>query len=110
MEGLVKGDVVVIPFPFTDLRGSTKRPGVVVAKLQGDDLILCQITSQERDDPHAISLDKKNFASGNLPVNSFIRPSRLFTAENKIVLNKKGHVKSDVIKKIEEKIVGIVRG
>jgi len=43
MERLVKGDVVVLPFPFSDLSQSKKRPAFVVAPLQGDDVILCQI-------------------------------------------------------------------
>jgi mRNA interferase MazF len=41
----IKGDVVVLPFPFSDLTGNKKRPALVVANLQGDDVILCLITS-----------------------------------------------------------------
>jgi mRNA interferase MazF len=33
MERFVKGDVVVIPFPFSDLSGSKKRPAFVLADL-----------------------------------------------------------------------------
>jgi mRNA interferase MazF len=50
MEKFVKGDIVVIPFPFSDLSGSKKRPALVLANLQGDDIILCQITSQQIKD------------------------------------------------------------
>lgn len=45
MAGFVKGDVVVVPFPFSDLSQSKRRPALVIANLQGNDLILCQITS-----------------------------------------------------------------
>ncbi|MFH1972979.1 MAG: hypothetical protein ABIJ18_05900 [archaeon] len=41
MEEFVKGDVVVIPFPFSDLSNSKKRPAFVAANLKGDDIILC---------------------------------------------------------------------
>lgn len=54
MEKLVKGDVVVVPFPFSDLSASKKRPAVVVATLTGDDIICCQITSEARFDEYAI--------------------------------------------------------
>lgn len=47
MARFVKGDVVVIPFPFSDLTQSKRRPAIVIAVLDGDDLILCQITSQK---------------------------------------------------------------
>jgi mRNA interferase MazF len=48
MGRFVKGDVVVIPFPYSDLSASKKRPALVLADLEGDDIILCQITSQNR--------------------------------------------------------------
>ena len=46
MGRFIKGDVVVVPFPFSDLSQSKKRPALVLADLTGDDLILSQITSQ----------------------------------------------------------------
>jgi mRNA interferase MazF len=48
MAGFVKGDVVIVPFPFSDLTQAKRRPALVVANLRGNDLILCQITSQEQ--------------------------------------------------------------
>jgi len=45
LEKFVKGEVVVIPFPFSDLTQAKRRPALVVTRLEGDDLILCQITS-----------------------------------------------------------------
>ena len=39
MGKFVKGDIVIIPFPFTDLSGSKKRPAFVVTDLSGDDII-----------------------------------------------------------------------
>jgi len=41
MGKFVKGDVVIIPFPFSDLSGGKKRPVFVVADLPGDDIIVC---------------------------------------------------------------------
>lgn len=50
METFVKGDVVIVPFPFSNLTQTKRRPALVVAKLAGDDLILCQITSRNITD------------------------------------------------------------
>jgi mRNA interferase MazF len=44
MEKFVKGDVVVIPFPFSDLSNYKKRPALVIANSFGEDIILAQIT------------------------------------------------------------------
>ncbi|HIL71425.1 MAG TPA: type II toxin-antitoxin system PemK/MazF family toxin, partial [Verrucomicrobia bacterium] len=46
----VIGEVVVVPFPQKNLKDGKRRPALVVADLIGDDLILCQITSQARTD------------------------------------------------------------
>lgn len=58
MERFIKGDIVVVPFPFSDLSNFKKRPALVISTLKGDDLILCQITSQAISDDYAISLNK----------------------------------------------------
>jgi mRNA interferase MazF len=53
----VKGEVVVVPFPFSDLTQAKRRPALVIAVLPGDDVILCQITSQTVTDEYAIDRD-----------------------------------------------------
>jgi len=65
---------------------------LVIAALQGDDLILCQITSQARADGYSIRLDDADFAAGGLPLSSRIRPNRLFTADAGIIVYRAGHV------------------
>jgi len=50
MAKFVKGDIVVVPFPFSDLSNSKRRPALVIADLTGDDVILCQITSRNVND------------------------------------------------------------
>ena len=62
----VKGDVVVVPFPFSDLAQAKRRPALVIAELEGDDLILCQITSRQVRDKYAVSLEQSDFESGVL--------------------------------------------
>ncbi len=56
MARFVKGDVVVVPFPFSDLTQTKRRPALVLAQLEGNDRILCQITSKHIRDPYAIEL------------------------------------------------------
>jgi mRNA interferase MazF len=55
MGRFVKGDVVVIPFPFSDLSATKRRPALVITALPGEDVILCQITNRAIAHRHAIS-------------------------------------------------------
>jgi len=80
------GEVVVLPFPQTDLQAGKRRPALVVADLTGDDLILCQITSQSRRDGYSVSLATGDFERGHLNIDSFVRVSRLFTVEQSVIL------------------------
>ncbi len=61
MEGFVKGEIVVLPFPFSDLSSSKNRPALVLADLRGEDIILCQITSQYVKDEYALALNNIDF-------------------------------------------------
>lgn len=66
MEEFMKGDVVVLPFPFSDLTTSRRRPALIVAKIHGNDVILCQITSVARIDDYSIALSSSDFKKGYL--------------------------------------------
>ncbi|MEO7213586.1 type II toxin-antitoxin system PemK/MazF family toxin [Mucilaginibacter sp.] len=107
MAKFVKGDVVIIPFPFSDLSGSKRRPALVLADLPGDDVILCQITSQQNTDAFAIPLVSANFVTGNLPIASNIRPTRIFTADKNIIIRKTGTVNNAINTKVS-KVLGMI--
>ena len=108
MGKFVKGDVVIIPFPFTDLSGSKKRPAFVVADLSGDDIIVCQITSKFKSDSLALSLGADDFSSGGLPVDSFIRPNKIFTADKNCVLSVAGHLGENKIRDTLNAIIAVI--
>ncbi|GAB4411959.1 MAG: type II toxin-antitoxin system PemK/MazF family toxin [Thermodesulfovibrionales bacterium] len=110
MAKFIKGDVVVVPFPFSDLTQAKRRPALVITALEGNDLILCQITSQAIRDTYAISLDDKDFETGSLKQISNVRPNRIFTADSHIVLYKVGNLKMEKLKEIIEKVVEIILG
>ena len=109
MGQFVKGDVVVIPFPYSDLSQAKRRPALVVADLSGDDLILCQITSQTIKDKYSVLLSEDDFISGNLNKESNIRPNKLFTADSNIILYKIGSIESKVMIDVTNKIIGLLQ-
>ena len=108
MGKFVKGDIVVIPFPFSDLSGSKRRPALVIADLDGDDVILCQITSVVRNDNYAVPIDDADYESGMLPVKSFVRPNKIFTADRHLVLYSPCQLKSEKVRAITDAIIDML--
>ena len=86
MGRFVKGDIVVLNFPFSDLTGTKRRPALVIADLDGDDIILCQITSQAKTDRYTVKLQNEDFVDGKLNVQSVVRPNKIFTADSSLIL------------------------
>jgi mRNA interferase MazF len=84
------GEVVLVPFPFSDLSQAKVRPAVCLADAGRGDWVLCQITSTPYGDPAAIPLDAPDFASGGLLVASFARPGKLFTAHAGLMVRSVG--------------------
>jgi mRNA interferase MazF len=109
LEKFVKGNVVVVPFPFSDLTQAKRRPALVLSVLEGTDLILCQITSQSIRDNYAILLEDEDFETGGLKQVSNVRTNRIFTADSEIVLYKIGQLNVNKLNLIIEKIIEIIR-
>ena len=108
MGKFVKGDVVVLPFPFSDLSSSKRRPALVVAIASADDVILAQITSSSFSDNYAVELADKDFSNGGINVASYVRPNKLFTADISIVAYKAGDVKAEKLKDVATIITDLV--
>ena len=108
MGKFMKGDIVVIPFPFYDLSGSKRRPALVLADLDGNDVILCQITSVARNDDYAVSIDTADFESGTLPVKSVVRSNKIFTADRSLILYSACRLKPDKMQEVTATIIAIL--
>jgi mRNA interferase MazF len=105
----VKGDIVVVPFPFSDLSATKRRPTLVLATLTGDDVILCQITSRTVTDSYAISITDAELSDGGLRQDSNVRPNRLFTADSNIIAYKVGTLTAAKLQEVVDKVIEIVR-
>ncbi len=107
MERLVKGDIIVIPFPFTNLTTTKKRPALIISKPIGEDLLVTQITGKNNLNKYSIEID--DFETGNLPIKSFAKTNKIFTLNKTLVLKKAGKVKQKKLQEIQEKIISILK-
>ncbi|MBP2029279.1 mRNA interferase MazF [Methanohalophilus levihalophilus] len=103
-----KGDVVVIPFPYTDLSATKTRPVLVTAYPRGTNVIVCQVTSQmARDDEYAVALNPVDFEEGSLPVASLVKTNMIMTLDVNKIQAKAGVLKEKKIREIEERIIQV---
>lgn len=109
MEEFVKGQIVVVPFPFSDLSDLKKRPAIVITSLEGNNLILAQITSKQRTYKYSLSVNIDDFKEGQLPIDSFVNCDKIFTLDKSIILNSVGILKIEKTNEIIFKVVDIIR-
>ncbi len=94
------GSVVLVTFPFSNLKGQKIRPALVLANVEFGNLILCQITSKPYTSKIAICIKPDDFTEGSLPVISYVRPDKMFTADITIVKNTVGQLNTKIKKTI----------
>ena len=92
------GDIVLVPFPFTDQSGTKRRPAVVVSsrryQTERPDLIIMAVTSQLRPSSGFGEAPVKDWKASGLLKASVIKPV-LTTIEATLVLRKLGRLKED---------------
>jgi mRNA interferase MazF len=103
------GEVVLVPFPFSDLSTTKVRPALCLAGVGRGDWILCQITSSPYGDPLAVSLGSSDFVAGGLLVTSFARPGKLFTANSSLIVRTVGRLNSSAFQRISDAVVNLFR-
>ena len=104
------GDVILASVQFTNTFEIKKRPALVLADLEGNDVVLCQITSEARFDKDSLKLKASDFKKGKLSVVSMIRPNKLFTADISTIHYKVGSLKIEKINKTIETLIRLIRG
>lgn len=102
------GAVVLVRFPFSDLTRSKLRPAAVLADSGLGDAVLCQITSNPYADPRAIELADKAFEQGSLQRTSYARPGKLFTANERLIVQEVGMLTPETQQKIVEGVVRLL--
>jgi mRNA interferase MazF len=83
------GDVVTVEFPYSDLQGRKRRPGLVLAADEGD-VLLARITTRSPRDSGDVPLD--NWLAVGLPKPSTVRLTKLVTVDKRLVLRRVGRL------------------
>lgn len=101
------GDIILTPFPFTDLSGNKVRPALVLgSQTGGDDITVCFISSVMQNKLHAFDIlvdsRDKGFPKTGLKLQSIIKTTKIATLDKAVVLGKIGDLDTVNIKKVKK--------
>ena len=107
---MTKHKVVLVPFPFDDLRGSKVRPAVCLSEPIGPyrHVVLAFIISQVSKSPLPSDLilnaDDSDFAATGLRVSSALQLHRLMTAKTSLILRELGQLSPRLSSELEKRL------
>lgn len=99
---MLKGDLILIPFPFTDFIGEKLRPALVLYT-NDLDVTVAFITSEIKWST-ANDLKIEPTKLNGLKTSSLIRLSKIATLDKELVLGKMGNLSTDNIEKVNRKL------
>jgi len=106
------GDIVLVPFPFTNLTTAKRRPVLVLSSrdfnAQSNDFIVCGITSNLANASHSVLIDNQDMAKGRLPAPSRIKVGKIATLLQSLSLRTVGRVKADVLARARKELLTIL--
>ena len=107
-----QGEILVVPFPFSDLTSVRQRPVLVLSKKdyneKCEDIVTCGITSNLKDTMCSILIDDSNLIEGKLPAKSRIKFDKLFTLDKSIVIKKVARLDKVSFEKVRRGIFSLI--
>lgn len=105
-----QGDLVLVPFPFTDLTSVKTRPALVISnsELSGDDCILMAVSSQDSKSNQLV-LENKDLDEGSLPVRSYLKIGKIVSLKRSIIRRVVGKVSLVKRKQASKSLMELLR-
>jgi mRNA interferase MazF len=107
---LKRGDVVLVPFPFTDLTTEKLRPAVIVSlDPQRIDVIIAFISSvvspeEPSETDYVLHQDEPDFVRTGLKRTSTFRMRKLLTIERSRIIRRLGRVSPAIQKELDVRL------
>ncbi|MEK6873228.1 MAG: type II toxin-antitoxin system PemK/MazF family toxin [Nanoarchaeota archaeon] len=109
MEGFVKGDIIVLEFPFSNLIDVKRRPSLIIKVPKGDDLIICQIIGKSQEKSVEVPIKKEDFYKGSLKIESYVRIDKITTIKRTRIKYKIDSLKQEKFNEVIDKICFFIK-
>lgn len=98
-----QGEIIIVPFPFSDLSSIKNRPVLIISKSNNsEDIITCGITSNLKDSKNSVLIDDSSLEYGKIPKKSLIKVDKLFTLDKSIVKKKVARVNKETFNQVKK--------
>ena len=105
-------DIVLLSFPFSDLKSSKVRPALVLSNNEYnrkfEDFIAVPLTTNLKLREYTILVTNKDLESGKLIVDSNIKIDRIFSVSKNLVRMNIGRINKETFNKIKKMIVELI--
>jgi|SRR5690606_2073722 len=98
-----KGDIVLIPFPFTDLTGAKKRPALVLISTETD-ITVCFITTQHKWQSE-FDFEVEPTEMNGLKQKSLVRLNKMATIDKDLAIGLIGKLDEIYFQKLNENLI-----
>lgn len=107
-----QGEIVIVPFPFSDLSNVKQRPVLILSKDSdnnlSDDIITCGITSNLKDVKYSVLIDNKNLERGDIPTKSRIKIDKLFTLNKSIIRKRTAKINGSTLLEVKNQFFNLL--
>ena len=106
-------EIVFLPFPFSDLSTTKKRPVLVLSNNfyneQFEDILVCVVSSNQFADSYSVELRNEDLIEGRLPNNAVIIIRKLFTIHQSAVIRKFSTIGKEKFQEVTEQIIKLLK-
>ncbi len=107
-----QGDIILVPFPFSDLSLSKIRPVLVISNDSYNqnylDVVVCGITSNLHPTDYSIFIEQNDLETGFLKVKSKIKVDAIMALEKTVFLKTIGKIKTEVLDQVKDHLLKLI--
>ncbi|MFQ5497575.1 MAG: type II toxin-antitoxin system PemK/MazF family toxin [Nitrosopumilus sp.] len=107
-----RGEIILVPFPFTDISKSKLRPVLIISHTSynktSSDFICCGITSNLNNKNNSVLLSNVDMKDGTIQKKSRIKFANVFTLQKDLAIKRIGQINSKKLNIVISSITNLI--
>ena len=108
---LEAGAIVLVPFPYSNLRATKRRPAVVLSRREhndrSQDVVVCAMTSDLANAGNSVLVSQRDLADGRLPADSRVKVDKLATLD-KSMMRAVGRLRPSTLRQVYRELLSLL--